>query len=88
VTVTVALDRLRTLRVLHGPGHPAGAVCLSWRRSERRADAGVGERATPQRGQGAAHILLAHSDLAGDHGRVEWLVTGDLVGLVELLDAL
>jgi len=32
--------------------------------------------------------VLAHLDLAGDLGRVELLATGDLAGLVELLDAL
>jgi hypothetical protein len=49
---------------------------------------GGGECATPQREQGAAHILLAHPDPAGDRGRVEWLAAGDLASLVELLDAL
>jgi hypothetical protein len=42
----------------------------------------------PQRQQGAAHVVLAHVELAGDRGRDEWLATGDLVVLVELLDAL
>ena len=49
---------------------------------------GAGEGAAPQRGQGAAHIVLAHPNLLGDRGRVQRLATGDLAGLVELLDAL
>jgi hypothetical protein len=49
---------------------------------------GAGQGAAPQRGQGAAHIVLAHLDLAGDLGWVERLAPGDLAGLVELLDPL
>jgi hypothetical protein len=49
---------------------------------------GGGQRTAPQRGQGAAHIVLAHPDLASDLGRVELLAAGDLAGLIELLDAL
>jgi hypothetical protein len=49
---------------------------------------GVGEGAAPQRDQGAAHIVLAHSNLPRHGGRVQVLATGDLTGLVELLDPL
>jgi hypothetical protein len=47
-----------------------------------------GEGAAPEGGDGAAHVVLAHPDQPGDYGRVEWLAAGDLVVLVELLDAL
>jgi hypothetical protein len=49
---------------------------------------GASEGAAPQRGEGAAHVVLAHPDLPRHGGRVEWLAAGDLAGLVELLDAL
>ena len=49
---------------------------------------GAGESAASERGQGAAHIVLAHPGLAGNRGWVQLLTSGDLAGLVELLDAL
>ena len=49
---------------------------------------GAGESAASERGQGAAHIVLAHPNLLGDRGRVERLTLGDLAGLVDLLDPL
>jgi hypothetical protein len=48
---------------------------------------GAGQGAAPQGDQGAAHVVLAHPNLASDFGRVELLTAGDLAGLVELLDA-
>jgi hypothetical protein len=49
---------------------------------------GAGEGAAAKGGEGAAHVVLADADLAGDRGRVERLAAGGLAVLVELLDAL
>jgi hypothetical protein len=48
----------------------------------------AGKRTASQRGQGAAHIVLAHPDLPGHGGRVERRTAGDLTLLVALLDLL
>jgi hypothetical protein len=47
-----------------------------------------GERTASKRGQGAAHIVLAHPDLPGHGGRVQRLAAGDLTLLVALLNLL
>ena len=49
---------------------------------------GAGEAATAEGGEGAAHVVLAHADIPCHRGRIEGLAMGDLVVLVELLDAL
>jgi len=49
---------------------------------------GVGQGGAPKLSQGAAHVVLAHSDLAGHRGRVQPLATVGLVALVELLNPL